>query len=357
MKNLLIACLLFGVISPGIVVGPPNIAVGQNTEPGERFRLDGVVKTQNKYSVVVATRNSDVTVKLNPKTKVELKIQRASYDLPNHRLVIELPISAVDGNFENNERIHYELPDPLFVHARFPHLTAKKKAMSANVKRLANFRLSSSQTTEANLDDELEIAGRLTPGSNPKQMQLIAGDGVFPVTLGNRDARLTGFSILDLKPYHTDVFVSGVREGDEYFADEILFVPVGDPVSREQPDLPRCLFLGDNTSFNYQRPLREALDSLVNLHHPPENCRGSANWPSIPRWLGAHREAGRQWDVITFNFGLWDIETTKDQYQSNLRNAIELLQESGAKLIWVTSTPIDYGFNTDNPEGNISRPG
>ncbi len=318
----------------------------------QQSTIEGVVVEQRKYSIVVAQGDRDVVVNITPQTSVSLKIMRAKYDLQNRKIRIELPISAPDGVFENNEFTQYDLPDPLFIKATFPHSTAMQKAMKANVKRLVTFELGV-PTDQVDPDDELSFTGQLKAGSEPDKMRLMIGSRAYEVVLGNRDARLLGFSILDLLPFRTDVFVQGEFEGEELFADEILFMPVGDALEREQVDLPRCLFLGDVISFNYQRPLREALDSLVNLHHPPENCRGSENWKSIPRWMGAYRKEGRGWDVITFNFGLWDVDLTKQQYQENLRNAIDELAKSNAKLIWVSSTPIDYGYNADGPQGQL----
>ena len=199
----------------------------------------------------------------------------------------------------------------------------------------------------------MAISGRLLATDEANQYELITSESKHLVTLGNRNATWIGFSILDLKPFRTDVFISGQREGDIYFADRIEFAPVGDPLQREQAGLPRCLFIGDTISFNYQRTLREALAGKVNLHHPPTNCAGSKNWRHVSRWMGAIDEPGRDWDVIVFNFGLWDSTTSKEEYQANLKNAIKYLRRSHAKLIWVTTTPIDYGFNTDINKGEV----
>jgi len=69
--------------------------------------------------------------------------------------------------------------------------------------------------------------------------------------------------------------------------------------------------------------------------------------------MGPIREPGRDWDVITFNFGLWDDTTSKAHYQQNLRHAIAQLKRSSARLIWVTSTPIDYGYHLEGPENRV----
>ena len=69
----------------------------------------------------------------------------------------------------------------------------------------------------------------------------------------------------------------------------------------------------------------------------------------------------------TVNFGHWDIGNSKDEYQSNLREIVKRLKRTGAKLIWVTTTPVPNGFKgqgagmslgTDGRIiGNLPQPG
>ncbi len=326
-------------------------AVGQDSES---FEFDGIVRQQLKYSIVVKTRHGDISVQLTEKTSVSLRLTRPIIDFERRQLILELPISAVSGVADQNERVEFDLPSPLWLTARFDHETQRQTIMGSGIKRLARYDLHDGQTltnSESSLD--LEIHGELSHGNAPNQLQWIHDHHVDQVILGNRQARLLGFSILNLTPYETDVFVKGNLEDGQYFADEIEFAPVGDPLTREQQTLPRCLFLGDTISFNYQRPLREALSGVVNLHHPPVNCLGSSQWFDLHRWLGVYDLPDRRWDIITFNFGLWDDETEKAEYQATLRQVIEQLRQTNAKLIWVTSTPIDYGFNTDLPLGTL----
>lgn len=67
-----------------------------------------------------------------------------------------------------------------------------------------------------------------------------------------------------------------------------------------------------------------------------------------------------RWDVIHFNWGLWDIcyrnpevkthghrdklhgslTSSPEIYASNLKRAVDLLQDTGAKLIWCNTTPV-----------------
>jgi len=77
---------------------------------------------------------------------------------------------------------------------------------------------------------------------------------------------------------------------------------------------------------------------------------------NIDSWLGA-----RHWDVIHFNWGIWDthlldekgqivadeashhgfsrIRFTPEQYAENLTKIVDRLQKTGAKLVWASTTP------------------
>jgi hypothetical protein len=86
------------------------------------------------------------------------------------------------------------------------------------------------------------------------------------------------------------------------------------------------------------------------------NARNSSyGLEKLDRWLG-----DRKWDVIHFNWGLWDvcyrnpkskakghrdkingtITSTPDFYRETMSKIISRLQETGAVLIWCTTTPI-----------------
>jgi len=60
--------------------------------------------------------------------------------------------------------------------------------------------------------------------------------------------------------------------------------------------------------------------------------------------LGAYRQPGRHWDVISFNHGHWDSKNDKASYQENLEKIITELKKTKAKLIWVTTCPVPNGF-------------
>jgi len=65
----------------------------------------------------------------------------------------------------------------------------------------------------------------------------------------------------------------------------------------------------------------------------------------LQRWLGKQK-----WDVIHFNFGLHDIKRVNgpapnvlpDEYERNLREIVRQLKQTGARLIWASTTPAPF---------------
>lgn len=128
-------------------------------------------------------------------------------------------------------------------------------------------------------------------------------------------------------------------------------VPIADV-----PGLPRVLVIGDSISMGYVPPLREKLQGKANVHHPPVNCGWSAfGLSKLDGWLGTEK-----WDVITFNFGLHDLKyldaggklvppdqgkqvASTNEYSGNLHAIAKRLKATGAKVFFVTTTPVPAG--------------
>lgn len=120
-----------------------------------------------------------------------------------------------------------------------------------------------------------------------------------------------------------------------------------DPLRKvaDTPGLPRVLVIGDSISMGYTEPLRKLLAGKANVHRIGENggptSNGVAHMDRLP--------AG-PWDVITFNYGLHDLKLDTGahqveipQYEANLKLIAGALRKTGAKLIWVTTTPVPTG--------------
>jgi len=130
------------------------------------------------------------------------------------------------------------------------------------------------------------------------------------------------------------------------------------------PALPSVLLLGDSISIGYTRAVRAALTGKANVHRPmrgqnPDNCGDtSIGLTRIDAWLGE-----RKWDVIHFNWGLWDLcyrnpasknqgnrdkaggklSTPLDVYERNLEKLVDRLKSTGARLIWASTTVVPDG--------------
>jgi hypothetical protein len=110
-------------------------------------------------------------------------------------------------------------------------------------------------------------------------------------------------------------------------------------------------------------PVRKLLAGKANVHRIPGNGQTAANGAAkLEGWIGE-----KEWDVIHFNWGLWDlcyrnpesknqgkrdkelgtISATPDEYRANLESCVKILKKSGARLIWCETTPV--------PEGEAGR--
>ena len=133
----------------------------------------------------------------------------------------------------------------------------------------------------------------------------------------------------------------------------------------DDPNLPRALLMGDSVSIAYAVEVRKLLTGVANVHRVPENC-GSTKTAlgsyGLVRWLP---NANEKWDVIHFNHGLHDLsyrfaddrdKNAKGEYASptngghqnvppqiyekNLRQIIARLKQTGAKIIFASTTPV-----------------
>jgi hypothetical protein len=130
--------------------------------------------------------------------------------------------------------------------------------------------------------------------------------------------------------------------------------------------LPKVLIIGDSISMGYTGPVAEALRALAKVTRPEwapgeeVNCGPTqCGLDNVQAWLG-----DGQWDVIHFNFGIWDTHlmdaqggmvlvedniasrtdlhqrSTPEQYRKNLTTLVGTFQATGARLIWASTTPI-----------------
>ncbi len=105
---------------------------------------------------------------------------------------------------------------------------------------------------------------------------------------------------------------------------------------QDDPELPRVLLIGDSISRAYTQTVRKELAGKANVHRAPANCGPTATGlKKLDVWLGDGK-----WDVIHFNFGIHDRATPLDEYRERLERLVTRMKETGAKLVWASSTPI-----------------
>ena len=117
-------------------------------------------------------------------------------------------------------------------------------------------------------------------------------------------------------------------------------------MAKEAPlesNFPKVLIMGDSISIGYTPYVKKLLQGKAEVIHHKGNAgptiRGLKH---IDQWLGSEK-----WDLIHFNFGLWDMygwEYVKEDlspamYENRLETLVLRLQKTGAKLIWATTTP------------------
>jgi lysophospholipase L1-like esterase len=140
----------------------------------------------------------------------------------------------------------------------------------------------------------------------------------------------------------------------------------GEWAVKENPDLPKVLILGDSISIGYTLAVRKLLHGKANVWRPmrpngraPDNCGDTTiGLARLDEWL-----TDRKWDVIHFNWGLWDLcyrnpefreqgnrdkvngtlSTTPEDYERNLEKLVARMKATGAQLVWASTTLVPEG--------------
>ena len=124
----------------------------------------------------------------------------------------------------------------------------------------------------------------------------------------------------------------------------------------EKTALPRVLIIGDSISMGFTPHVVQQLKGKAVVKHHKGNAQHTGTGlQKIDEWIGI-----TQWDVIHFNWGLWDLcyrhpqskvqgrrdkvngtlTTTLKQYEKNLDELVTRLKKTDAKLIWAHTTVV-----------------
>jgi acyl-CoA thioesterase-1 len=124
--------------------------------------------------------------------------------------------------------------------------------------------------------------------------------------------------------------------------------------------LPKVLLIGDSICSGYQPLVAKAFEGKAEVERAASGGRDTRyTLEKAPNWLGEGK-----WDIIHFNWGLWDMRhTLKDgtvtyavpieEYEANLRTLVAKMKATGAKLFWANTTPVlwdEPGMGRTNPD-------
>jgi len=166
-----------------------------------------------------------------------------------------------------------------------------------------------------------------------------------------RDYDLSSFSpeqqewekllIRNLGKFYWPRYIKAKKAGEETAWDYV----------KDVAGLPRMLIIGDSISRGYTMPVRHALKGKVNVHRAPQNCSSTKlGVKKLGIWLGDGK-----WDLIVFNFGIHDLRFSETDYSARLAKIIKRLKATGAKLVWVSTTPVPKGASEYKGEGAVER--
>lgn len=143
------------------------------------------------------------------------------------------------------------------------------------------------------------------------------------------------------------------------FALFILAASVSSPLeAAEEPTgaVPRILIIGDSISLGYTPHVARILKGKAVVRHNRGNAQHTGTGlKKLDAWLGKEK-----WDVIHFNWGLWDlcyrnpkskvqgrrdkvngkVTLTLEQYEKNLDRLVTRLKKTDAALIWASTTVV-----------------
>lgn len=189
-----------------------------------------------------------------------------------------------------------------------------------------------------------------------------------PMRLRGPRARVTVRTIASASDFAEGFWetkLTGAYVGKRFVATQLDLFPLIDPRNVDDVTLPRVLVIGDSISMNYHDAAKTALKGIANYYRIEGNGGPTTRGlQATELWLGNYWEEGLGWDLIQFNFGLHDLRQAYDPdsdtfgdhqvslatYKANLERIIRTLRETGATLMWCTTTPVPQDRTGRRPE-------
>jgi acyl-CoA thioesterase-1 len=290
---------------------------------------------------------------------------------------------------------HPRLPEDKIPHWDFdaPNISnAPRDASAAAVMASALIELSENVEPELSKQSLHLARQQLLSLSSPSYLSKLGANGGF--LLRHCVGNLPKHSEVDVPLSYADYyFLEGLlryrnhmEEGKALFASpcavssKASLIATAEPGSRGekkpsdlrcQPDplLPNVLLIGDSISIGYTRAVRDLLKGKANVFRPingkgeAENCSDTSKGiAELDRWLAL----APKWAVIHFNWGLHDLKRmtpgastptpsanpedpplrSVNDYRENLEKIVARLQQTGARLVFATTTPVPEGVKS-----------
>jgi len=113
--------------------------------------------------------------------------------------------------------------------------------------------------------------------------------------------------------------------------------------------LPTVLIIGDSISQGYTVPLRTALIGRANVLRAPENCGSSRRGI---RKMDIYTQGIGKIDVIVFNFGIHDRNSSPLEYETSLSEVTRKIMAKCSSAIFVSTTPFFPSIRESIANGN-----
>jgi lysophospholipase L1-like esterase len=138
----------------------------------------------------------------------------------------------------------------------------------------------------------------------------------------------------------------------------LVWAWIGNGWAAEAPT--KVLLIGDSICSGYHPLVAKTLEGTAVVTRASSGGRDTRyTLETATNWLGNGR-----WDVIHFNWGLWDMRhelkdgrmtyaVPLEEYEPNLRNLVAQMKATGARLIWASTTPVlwdEPGKGRTNPD-------
>ena len=233
----------------------------QSNTLGAEETVSGVISPLDNDGIYVLTTQVQTTVRWDQTTQVAIKINFRNFKVANNRISYTIHSSEIKQEILLPKKEAYAK----FERTQFNPSEIKSSYLTPRGMKLHFTPMADHVPTAA----ENYFAGKVdleaktcTIGKKTYQIRMPSGQTdvlIYDV-----------WGVKDCQPFVNRATAIGQSQGKSFIAREIHLEPLGDQTQRDDPHLPRYLFIGDSISGNYNQSLRAALAGrLIYIIHPP----------------------------------------------------------------------------------------